>query len=370
MKYFADRLQTVNNSSERIAYLDVIRAFSMVLVVYCHYVLLDNGSIAGNVIMTCAWIGVPCFMIVSGALMHRQDAFSWKKHLFKILSTYLALCAWRIIYLLVYVGLGTAVPGVSQLISYVFFLKGMDGVNTGVMWYMEAYLVILILYPVTQYLFRKAGKPGKILTLFIMAVSGVSGIGLYSLGWVLRALGKITGQTMPDVSALSAIFPFTNYANLIFYFLAGAFLFEYRGWIADRKKRFLIISAVGFVFGIMGLLCVKYVDSSVWTWSGIFIEDGYRHLLTAVASISFYMFVSLFRCGGALSFFGRTVGKRTLGIYYLHYILLAVCSRTFFNRLPAYFFGMNMLKALAMVIICTVIVFLLEKIPVIKKLVK
>jgi len=157
---------------------------------------------------------------------------------------------------------------------------------------------------------------------------------------------------------------------MIFYFLAGAFLLEYRDRILGKKALLRWISAAAFVIGVAGLLMVKYADASVWTWAGIYIADGYRHISTLIASIGFYVFLSLFEYKGFFLFLGRTVGSSTLGIYYMHYIVLAVCSRLLYPRLPEYFFGMNLLKTLLAAAFCAVITYLIGKIPIVSKLVK
>lgn len=47
---------------ERIIYFDTLKGVSILLVVFCHYVLLDNHTIIGNILMAAA-LGFRCFCL-------------------------------------------------------------------------------------------------------------------------------------------------------------------------------------------------------------------------------------------------------------------------------------------------------------------
>ena len=44
---------------KRIEYFDTIKGIAIVLVVFCHYVVLSNDSFGGNIMMSLAWAAVP-----------------------------------------------------------------------------------------------------------------------------------------------------------------------------------------------------------------------------------------------------------------------------------------------------------------------
>lgn len=50
----------------------------MLLVIYCHGVLLPYHSVVGNLMMTLAWGAVPCFVMASGQYCIRADILHGK----------------------------------------------------------------------------------------------------------------------------------------------------------------------------------------------------------------------------------------------------------------------------------------------------
>lgn len=133
----------------------------MLLVIYCHGVLLPYHSVVGNLMMTLAWGAVPCFVMASGAVLHQSRHFTWQKHGKRLGSMYMTLVCWRLLYLVVY-RIAGKITGISlwTCIKYLFFLQDYEGVDTGLMWYMIAYLGLMIVYPITYFLFT-GGHTGK-----------------------------------------------------------------------------------------------------------------------------------------------------------------------------------------------------------------
>ncbi len=92
----------MQQKTSRIVYLDVLKGVSMLLVIYCHGVLLPYHSVVGNLMMTLAWGAVPCFVMASGAVLHQSRHFTWQKHGKRLGSMYMTLVCWRLLYLVVY----------------------------------------------------------------------------------------------------------------------------------------------------------------------------------------------------------------------------------------------------------------------------
>ena len=118
---------------KRELWLDSLKGFCIVLVVFCHTTLLSKNTVIGNIIMSFAWAAVPCFMMVTGGLLHHSPEFSWKHYLKRIAQTYLAMCVWRGIYLAVTWLVQKPACTKADLIPYLLCLKDVDGVNTSVM---------------------------------------------------------------------------------------------------------------------------------------------------------------------------------------------------------------------------------------------
>lgn len=120
-------------AKSRIAYLDKIKGISILLVVFCHSVMLSAGGVLGNIVMCVAWGAVPCFFMVTGALLNNAQKFDWKKYFARFFKAYAVLAVWKIIYLLVTCTYAKVDISLSKLFEYVFLFGNLDGVKTGAM---------------------------------------------------------------------------------------------------------------------------------------------------------------------------------------------------------------------------------------------
>lgn len=362
----------------RIEYLDAIKAISILLVVFCHFVLLSKETIIGNFLMSMSWIAVPCFMMVSGALMHQSSSFSWKKHFFRLSKIYGVLCIWRLLYFLINCFIKPYSYGKTEVFQYLFLLKDLDGINTGVMWYMIAFLQVLLLFPITWYLFRKNERKdsevqGRPVLFYMMLAAFAGGILIPSGNWLLKVIcDKLTIGNI-SLNGVSRTMPFSNYANMLFYFIAGAFIFEYRAQICEKTRRFRIWTAMGVLLGTMGLMIIKYVDTGTFTWNNTYLVSGYTHVMTTLAAVSLMLFFMEYEesMTGINHILSKYIGQYTMGIYYLHYAVLTICAAYLYPALQGHYsLGMNLMKSVVVTGICIVGTIVLRKIPWIKNLVQ
>ncbi len=123
--------EIVEVKKNRIAYLDIIKAISIFLVVFCHTPLLNNNSIIDNIAMIICWGAVPCFFMATGAIYLNKE-WNFKKYIKKIFFLYAIICIWRIIYLIFYQSIGTI--NIFQLskksvFSYIFLFTNVKRYN-------------------------------------------------------------------------------------------------------------------------------------------------------------------------------------------------------------------------------------------------
>lgn len=361
--------------NERIEYLDGLKGISILLVVFCHYVLLSKETIVGNYIMALSWSAVPCFMMTSGALMH-QSSFAWKKYFIKIGKIYGSLCIWRLIYLIVFFQLKELHFGKIQFLQYLFLLTDLEGVNTGVMWYMIAFLLVLLIYPFTHFLFQdktKRAVSGHKILLFVAVVAALGGILIPSANWCFRQFCGLLQITHISLNGISRMLPFTNYANMIFYFILGAFLFEYQSFIDKKIRRFRAVLLPVVLASAGGLLFVKFAETKSFAWEGVYLSEGYHHVLTFLMAAGMFLFFMEYQkeLHHSIHVLAVFIGRYTMGIYYLHYILLAVCSVLVYPKFLNYYScGLNCLKTVIVTAVCVIATVLLRRVPFIKGLVK
>ena len=347
---------------KRITYFDALKGLAIMLVVFCHHVVLDGYSILGNVVMSFAWVAVPCFFMVTGGLLHKSREFSWKKWVERILKVYLCLCIWKFGYLIFYGIISDLEINGIVIIKYLFFLENMNGVDTGPMWFITAYLQALLVLPITYQLYREENKKGL---KYALAIFGTCSI--------VQTLVSFLGIEI--LNSLLENIPFSGYTNMLFYFVLGALLLYYREVISEFFNAKKIRKYIPFVLacvGIIGLMLVKHSYTGSFRWHGVYISDGYSIVSTLVMSMGVYLVFSLDlipeKCNSLLS----ELGKHTMGIFYLHYPVMVtlrlICEKLIDNFAQYYSFALNVLQTVVVVAICCAITIVAKKIPIIKNL--
>ena len=352
---------------KRELWLDSLKGFCILLVVFCHSTLLSRETIVGNVFMSLAWAAVPCFMMVTGGLLHHAAEFSWKRYLKRLAQTYLAMCVWRAVYFAVTCLIRVPACTRADVISYLFYLKDIDGVNSDVMWYIAAYLICLLLLPVTWHLFNKCGTAGRKALMFLAGVAVVSGTVCPSADWLLTLC---FGNSF-SVAKFTRFLPLTNYAHLVFFFLAGAFLYEYREKITERLGKWKNLAYVLLPAGIFLLMVVKYTQAGTFRWDNTYLKSGYTRVSTVILAVSLWFIFekNASRLPRIQRFLANVLGRNTLGIYYIHFLTLFVLRETVYPMIPWRGFGMNCAKTVAVTALSVILTILMKKIPVVKKLV-
>lgn len=69
--------------------------------------------------------------------------------------------------------------------------------------------------------------------------------------------------------------------------------------------------------------------------------------------------------------FGKYVGQCTMGVYYIHYILLILCVKYIYPyiNIENYSLAANLIKTVVMTAVCMVITCIVRRIPLLKKMV-
>lgn len=197
--------------------------------------------------------------------------------------------------------------------------------------------------------------------LNIMVVTGVSGIFIPTMNMIVT---HYINFSIYDAAYLT---PYLNYPYMIFYFVLGAFLLEYREMIHIKIKKNMPI--ILFVIGFMLLFIVKYKETGSFRWNNIYISNGYNRISTLIMSVGLYLCFD-FYCDIKLGL-GKLIGQSTMGIYYMHYIILAVFDKYLYSGIGIEYYSTiaNSLKTIIITFICIVLTIIIKKIPFIKKMV-
>lgn len=353
---------------ERIQYLDIIKVIAIFLVVFCHFVLLAE-TVPANLFMVSCWAGVPLFFMVNGALLFTRP-LNLKKHIRKTLTIYAVLLAWRVIYLFA-IGAINHVPldgfGKNELFLYLFAFGNLDGIGTGHLWFIEALLAVYIVFPLLRICFDWEHGRGLILFFAVYCLLMTNGLtGAQMLLDGLTASGLVGNFSLTGLEILN---PFGTYANMLGFFLLGAWLHTgpvITGSITGQRA----VGAVLAITGLAGMWGVKWYTSRTPAWDGILLVQGYRHLPVILLALGIFLICRDLRVKNrVLDGIIRAVASRTLGIYYLHWIFGWLLVPWMALQFSVYSVATNLLKTVVLILPALLCTFLIERIPVVKHLV-
>lgn len=347
-------------ASRRFEELDFVKAICIFLVVFCHHQVIPEDSFAGNLLMLLAWGAVPCFFLCSGYVMLCREEPP-EKTLRRVLKIYGTLVIWKVLYLIFYAALREVELGTVLVIRYLFLFESLPGVNTGHFWFMNAYLMALLLLPVLTPLFAK----GNLRTMVWVTALCFGANQLICSGELLiQVLADRFGVTAFPLSGLETALPFTGGCSYVLgYFLLGGVLRQLR---EQGRQEPLWMGLAALAVGLAGLLWIKHYQTGSWLWAGKFLSGGYH--FTSTALMSWGMFSLLMRVRGrAARRLGTWVGRNTMGIFYLHLPLLFLLSRFVYPLLPVSLW-VGIAKTLLVVAAATGLTLLGKRVPVLKTL--
>ncbi|MEQ2546077.1 MULTISPECIES: acyltransferase family protein [Alistipes] len=327
------------SSKNRIEYIDAMRGFTMILVVYAHVVFFSFGidSSYPSFNQFFMLMRMPLFFFISGFIFYRET--TWTS---KIVSQFI----WK----------KFKVQVVSTLIIYTIFVLILqrnfwDGITTegkyGYWFTITLFeFFLLILVPI---IFSQLTKLKLDTTLIIFSLS----IFLLSLQPINSKLGL--GIDNPVTATIGLL----NWKYFI-YFTLGVLAKKHFNLflkLIDIKQIFAIIWGGEIILYIL-LAHVKQNSASVWDSRICFIMGIGVAILSIIITFAVFRhyqeyFSKQKRIGRVLQF----IGTRTLDIYLLHYILIprdlkmvGCFFKTYTN--PLLEFSVSILLALVIIVAC------------------
>ncbi len=351
---------------KRLDYLDFIKGVAIILVVFCHQVLIPDESILGAVSIMLVCSAVPCFMMCSGyVLLFKQEnagrSFQRAAHV------YVSMVIWKAIYLL-YFWLFEAISFTpTELIRYLFLFCSMQGVETEHLWFLQAYLPALLITPLLAPMFRER-RHGMVAAFVGLAY--LSNQFVMSANLLLQLASSRFGFEAFDVEMLSHIFPIGGeYSSMLVCFMLGGVHRLLEEKEVTRKTWFLLVSVFCVVAGLAGMLFVRHLQMGSFEWRGTLLVAQYEWSSTLI--MSFGVFGVLRHMGESRPalWLGRHVGRNSMGIYYLHYpCLIPLVVYIYPHLTPALW--MNVAKTALVVTVCVLLVKFGKRVPVVRELLR
>ena len=337
--------------------LDMLKALAITMVVFFHNMQLNPDSIVDNALMMFCNAAVPVFFMVTGAVqLTRDNKFDPKKHIKTVIILYLEIVCWKIIYaLFMYIFYGVRIDASPlNIINYVLLLQETNGVATGHFWYLKALIAMYLILPLLK--LCKDKKVGYYLMLVLFIFSNI----MFDLVFLFNFVGKVTGKNIPNVTLITEMSPFSStYAIYILYMFLGKYLYEQKEKIYKYRKW----AACGIGLGTMGLLVIKYMQSGTLQWQGIHVVSGYYYCSTMlIAAGLFVLFNSRKSISVIEQWIAGTVGKHTLGIFYLHILVYTILENTLYMKTSQFNnCFINVIESIFIIVVSLIITMIFNK---------
>lgn len=339
---------------ERKFYLDLLRVIAISAVVMIHvsadYVINPDNLIAftiGNIFDSLSRLGVPLFLMISGALiLDENKEFNCKK---KILSLLIPWFTWSFFYAL---GFKVVLP-ILRRESFSFlgfiaaFLKGHFH-----LWYMWAIIGLYLITPILRKFVKKENK--KIVAYFIV---------LSLLFQFTKPIITLLFEEIGFISKLEGTYTYI-FENLNLDFLGGLTTYFLTGWFLSNINLKKLTVTILYIMGSLGLMCI-IIFTQILPHQYILTYSNLG-LFVFFYSVAIFLFVKNM-CPKSKSSTRAVNGLSNLsfGVYLIH---------MFVHTIVAYVLPKNPLFIpvifLVTITISVMISYVISKIPVAKKTIR
>lgn len=300
---------TQTTPKKRVKYIDALRGFTMILVVFHHIIMLSFEAERSFLVSLINSFHMPLFFFLSGLIGYKAK-MEWSG------VTWCTMCGKKILTLLL--------PTSCFCLIYVYLYRHLDimvlmkdNMKLGYWFTIVLFEMFLLMYTMNVVLFSKDEEKFKKRMLIALVVVSVFAFGLLSIPSIIPSVIEI--------------FNFFSLYQLLIYFLYFAF-----GYICSMYKEIFdnVISNKYFTTIIIVLFAVLfYVDSFYLSQNANrgFWQLTLLHILfnKSIGLLGLLIVFNIFRVykdfftienkiGRAFQF----IGKRTLDIYLLHYFFL------------------------------------------------
>lgn len=293
-------------AQKRIEYIDAMRGFTMILVIYSHVCMFCFGDyfMAFNKVLFL--LRLPCFFFISGWLFYKIGRLWDTSTVRQIISHKFMV---QIIPTVIFLALHERTQFFHQL-----------GAFKGGYWFTFALFVYFVLFTLTAWLVKKYCTVVLLISAFIISVTAYWYDASYhriahQLGWGRELLGFMG---------------FVTWRYYLF-FVLGAMAKKYFDRFLMLTDRHEVQSAVVGTFCLMAVLPV----TDNWSWA--YIRFGLSGICGMVMVFTFFRyFASWFSKKRVLGRCLQYVGTRTLDIYLLHFFFLPEFLLSYHRQLLVY----------------------------------
>lgn len=345
--------------------IDILKTISIIMVILLHTLewninFLENNALRTylNFFVRIMCEGVPIFIVINGFLIINKQ-FYLEKFLKKILRIFLILLIWSAIYVVIIMSIK------GENIYFKEIIKNIATTNianyyTGVLWFLQDLIILYLFFPILK-IVHDNNK--KVYNYFFMLVTFFS-IGMPLISNMLVILGKLANIDYKYFNIFIERYDFISNGTFLFYFMLGGYLFEKKE-IFEIKKNRIIAFFIGILSSI--IVFVYAIVISKITNMQVASNFNYSSVFWAITIIGIYAITYKYKNNE--KYYNKIImdiGKNTLGIYLIHRILVVWGIQIIeTNSLKP-----NLLFSIIIFIFSYLINKLIQKIPIINKIVQ
>lgn len=360
---------------KRSVYLDVLKIIAIICVCSYHFSWAGNIEYSQQITFTTAinrfiyelsCVGVPLFFMVNGSLVFSREytTSQWVKNMAYMV---IQLFIWRVITIVVLckaLGVSLLEHGARYALDGMFFGE-FEGINLSYQWFIYGLIIVYLLYPFLKVAYDGKKEQSNYLLIFlgILSVLCFATKSWTTLVKVVPFLGGVELENIRSFLGFDGI-----YGAMLCYFILGGVINKYKEKLKKISWLWLILA---FLAAAVSLYIKWLYESQAINATYDSVFWGYDCIAGAVLSISVYLLA--LKGEDAMDGLPEKIkkitgffGKNTMGVYYLHwlagYILLPLC----YEAVAVYQgIGLNLLKAIVLVTVCSIVAELLGKLPVV-----
>lgn len=328
-------------AKERIEYIDAMRGFTMILVIYSHICVFcfKEYFIAFNDILFL--LRMPCFFFISGWLFYKIGR-KWKSQTVKqiVCNKFMV----QVVPTFIFLALHERSRFFHQL-----------GAVKGGYWFTISLFIFFMIYIVSSILFPQSKHKDRWMLLTALLISAMA-------SWYDVHYSKIAHQ-LGGMRLFLGFIGFMTWRYYLF-FLLGTLVKKHFDRFLQLTERSEVIVAICLIF----ILMVIMPRTDYWSW--VYIRFALSGICGIVMVFTFFRkfsswFIKERFLGRGLQF----VGTRTLDIYLLHFFFLPESLLLYNRQILAYDnkmleVGVVMLEALVVLAACLIVSYIIRLSPI------
>lgn len=351
--------ENINESTKRFYYIDLLKAIAMLFVISYHstfynYDIINGGSamnyfrfFGSTVLSAC----VPLFFFTNGYLLFSKE-LNLKKHIKKTIRFMVLTCIWSALTLAI------LMPIKGEWLTSREFLRGILDLKQGWnnhLWFMEVLVILYVFFPLLKLLHD---KNQKVFHAFVIIYSALIAL--------LVLLNMIATFTHYCRSLILPIFAFDGTLSGV-YFWIGGLVYDHRKKLISISTGFRNKCAVSSILVsgcLLGILGIAYSKAKGELWDVVF--NGYNTIMALVFVLAFFVLALNYQRDNKII---HLISVNTLGIYFIHIPIISLIKPWIMEHSYLNTMWFTVLFAAILLLICTGLVEIIKRIPIIKYLV-